>query len=990
VFEALTEVLAELRGLHAAKPLHAANEAETRLKIIDRILFDGLGWNLADVAVEKPVGGITTSPSPRARRANDSPRTLYLDYLLEHRGTQYLVVEAKRAGRTFDLPVELNRSEYLLQHLLDHCGDALREVIQQAHDYAVKEGIPYASATNGSQWVLFRTFTSFVSLGKTKALIFRSLAEISKDASKFHRAFAPTAFSSGEIDSILSLPRSQTPRFAKTYNEVRGGDSGIGENHLAKAFGTVFPLFFDSLTAMGDEQALRECYVDTPPHKNYEREFAALLQRSLPHYLPSDTPLAMRDARPSVELVEQIAEDKPSVIILVGNIGVGKSTFVNHLLRVYLPGSSSSHWYIEDFIDDHEALAIDVDGGAIEARIYESLLSWVERQFPDLDPFQYDNLRKIFANDIKRLTHGARKKEFDKKPELFTSAEASLLDELSKDHKKLAVALLRHARASFHRPLCIAFDNVDRGSESFQQFIYTFAHRLSREAGCNVIVTMRHAVYEFARQHGVLDTRNDTIFQVTAPSLQAVFSKRIRFARRYLGAQGKRIKGVSEVDTRQVTDYLDVINDLLLGEQPEVKKCLESLSAGSIRLAFQYFKRFAMSGHTNVDTMIMAYNESRGRDARAPFFFGHFFRPFVLGTDYRFHTRRSPLVNLFAVAESSRDSHFLRIRLLSFLWERYRKAPEGRDRGDVMMGEVVSALSSLAHTEPVVLTGMTELCGRDLAERLTSTRKPISRTDVVRISAAGSYYLNALLYSESYLMFVSQDTIIYRADWFSKLTESHRALEKSRPKQERHVAEIFIRYLVAEENTERSRAGGISRTRPQWDRDFAREMAREIIGGAEWEDVMETPPDLPVPSTEDRALLRTSRRGSGQLEIPQVNNMESAASLESALLTIRLVLETDVISDDPLLAQILWALLLSNQAGIGPQTPKGISVLLLDCCSLRVTEAKVRRFFSSKMPRYLHLMLSMNDGRFGLTPDGMKLAWDQFGIASSTTPISSS
>lgn len=280
MFETLTDVLAEVELSYASKALHLANEAETRLKVIDRILFEGLAWRREDAIVEQPV-----------RQLSSSSHTLFLDYLLTHQGETYLVVEAKRAGQTFEFPADLSRFDYTLKTLVEHCGDALRDVINQAHSYAIQEGAPYSAVTNGFQWLVFRTFTAGLGLLKTKALIFRGLQEIAKDASRFHRAFAPGAFHSGEIDSILSLPRAPAPRFVGMYNDLRGSDPGVGENPLARSFGTVFPLFFDSLIGSGDEQALRECYVDVPPHKNYEREFAALLQRSLPHYLSRDTPL---------------------------------------------------------------------------------------------------------------------------------------------------------------------------------------------------------------------------------------------------------------------------------------------------------------------------------------------------------------------------------------------------------------------------------------------------------------------------------------------------------------------------------------------------------------------------------------------------------------------------------------------------------------------------------------------------------------------------
>ncbi|TMQ12874.1 MAG: hypothetical protein E6J90_29840, partial [Deltaproteobacteria bacterium] len=639
-FQSLADVMNDLAAFD--KRSGAINEAETRLKVIDRILFDGLGWELMDASVERPV-----------ERPASSDKTLYLDYLLEHRGTPYLVVEAKRKGKSFGIPKEVDRRKYSLKTLFAHCGSPLREVIQQAQDYAVHEGIPYAAVSNGFQWVIFRPFIAFQNWTNGTAIVFRGYDDIRSNLDKFHSTLSPGTFASGDIDSVLELPRLPTPRFAKSYNDQRGHDQGIPDNTFAKPFSTIFPLFFDSLTGKSDEQALRECYVSLPAKQNHAKEFASLLQRSLPLYLPPETQLAVEDTKPSPALTGLITEDKPSVIILAGNVGAGKSTFVHHLLRVFLPDKASTYWHIEDFIDDYQTLASEIDARAIESRVYESLLDWIETTWPEISPFEYDNLKKMFGKEVQRLAHGPRKKEFANTAGAFVTAEANLLAELSADRGKLAIALLRHVKGVRGKPLCIAFDNVDRGSEAFQQFIYMFAHRLSREATCNVLVTMRYTVYEAARQHGVLDTRNDTVFHVVAPNLQSIFSRRIKYARRFL--ENKKVGGLSGSEASQVSDYLDVINALLLGERDEVRHCLESLSAGNVRQAFQFFKRFAMSGHTNVDQLIRVYNKARETDQVAPFYFSDFFKPFALGSNHRYHRTRSPLVNVFSVAEVQKE-----------------------------------------------------------------------------------------------------------------------------------------------------------------------------------------------------------------------------------------------------------------------------------------------------------------------------------------------
>ncbi|MEU3765685.1 hypothetical protein AB0E55_11560 [Amycolatopsis keratiniphila] len=61
------------------------NEATTRFHIIDRILFDALGWQKQDCVLEEPLDGT------------------YTDYSLGNPGTR-LIVEAKKEESTFPFP----------------------------------------------------------------------------------------------------------------------------------------------------------------------------------------------------------------------------------------------------------------------------------------------------------------------------------------------------------------------------------------------------------------------------------------------------------------------------------------------------------------------------------------------------------------------------------------------------------------------------------------------------------------------------------------------------------------------------------------------------------------------------------------------------------------------------------------------------------------------------------------------------------------------
>ncbi|MEZ4318717.1 MAG: hypothetical protein R3F61_14480, partial [Myxococcota bacterium] len=84
------ETLLQLRAQFGGSELANANEAATRLLIIDRILEKVLGWPKETFNPESP--------------ARDGQKTEWIDYHLECGGLARLVVEAKRKGRSFTLP----------------------------------------------------------------------------------------------------------------------------------------------------------------------------------------------------------------------------------------------------------------------------------------------------------------------------------------------------------------------------------------------------------------------------------------------------------------------------------------------------------------------------------------------------------------------------------------------------------------------------------------------------------------------------------------------------------------------------------------------------------------------------------------------------------------------------------------------------------------------------------------------------------------------
>jgi hypothetical protein len=87
---------AEIVAQYDHLKLYEANEAETRLKVINDILYSVLGWTHADVHVEQ--------------RVSEDGSTTWADYVLKT-GMTAIVVEAKKVGVTFDEIPDARRAQ---------------------------------------------------------------------------------------------------------------------------------------------------------------------------------------------------------------------------------------------------------------------------------------------------------------------------------------------------------------------------------------------------------------------------------------------------------------------------------------------------------------------------------------------------------------------------------------------------------------------------------------------------------------------------------------------------------------------------------------------------------------------------------------------------------------------------------------------------------------------------------------------------------------
>ncbi len=111
------------------------NEATTRFQLIDSLFFDCLGWEKPDVELEEQYNGEFTDYTFKAPR-------------------RVLIVEAKKEGDYFEIPVGKTNIEYSLHSLMKDFKN-VKSAVEQVSKYCQDRGVPIGAVCNGHQIIAF-------------------------------------------------------------------------------------------------------------------------------------------------------------------------------------------------------------------------------------------------------------------------------------------------------------------------------------------------------------------------------------------------------------------------------------------------------------------------------------------------------------------------------------------------------------------------------------------------------------------------------------------------------------------------------------------------------------------------------------------------------------------------------------------------------------------------------------------------------------------
>ncbi len=723
------------------------NEATTRLHLIDELLRSVLQWPKAAIRAEEPAG------------------SGFIDYAIGAPATQF-IIEAKREGAYFDLPAGTVTGVHSIKSITDgSSAKPLREALEQVTGYAGRNGVAPAGVTNGHQLVLFiGARTDGIPPLEGRALVFPGLVAMRKDFRLLWDNASPVGVDQRILHRTVRVTEAPPPESISTQLPNYPGVKR--RNDLQASLDVLGELFLEDVARLEDlrEDFLRDCYASSGALSQYaeiskqilQTRYALLHEENGLQATPADTKKGISSALTQDMLAAAVSQ-RP--IVLLGDVGVGKTTFIQRLVHVDA----------QEIFNEAFSLYIDFAATTTLSRLNEFVVRESARQLRErysVDIEEASFVEAVHNKALNSFDRGVLGRLRDIDPVAYAKERINFLQSRVQDRPEHLKLSLEHLSRAWHRQIVIFLDNIDQRSSEDQEQVFLIANELAHGWPATVFVSLRPETFYRSSRSGALSGYQPRAFTISPPRADVMLQRRVDFALHQLQETrrlGSFPSGVT-IDSESLQLFLKMLADNFR-TNAGLLTLIDNLAGGNMRLALSFVAEFIGSGH--IDTTKMLEITRSGKSYAIPLH--EFLRAILYGDGAYYDPETSPIANLFRITQPDGREHFLLPLLLSEAQSRGERV--GKE-GYVSVEELFAFAQRLGFNADQIEASLSHAVVKRLLDVVPRYSGEQMRVHY-RITTVGAYTTRILLTYFAYVDAVLVDTPIADEQYRNLINDVH-------------------------------------------------------------------------------------------------------------------------------------------------------------------------------------------------------------------------
>lgn len=750
------------------------SEEDTRLKVIDRILTEVLGWPYSEISTE------------------DYSLGSYIDYKLAIGGLARLIVEAKRdrsnlgvSDRACGKPYKLNGP--VLQ------SPTVREGITQAVRYCGQKNAELACVTNGREWVIFRG--SRLGDGHDTldgmAFVFPDLSSIRTGFRMFYDLLSYEKVRENRFRAFFQEAEGQPIRSHAFKQALRSDVSAkmLPVDPLTRDLERVMTSFFRRLSGDNDPGLLAKCFVVTKESQEADDKLLRISEEMAKRIRQLDTDTGSE----LTEVIDRVLQmQRNDFVVIVGTKGAGKSTFIDRFFSLVLRKDLASR-----------CLILKVDLSDSDGDL-SSLTEWLNRHLLDtaesaLFPTGYpsfEEVQGVFFDEYRRMSTGTLRVLYETDKPGFKIEFGKHIERRREERPHEYIKkLIGHAAHGRQLIPCIVFDNADHFEIEFQEKVFQYAHSIYQNQICLVILPITDKTsWQLTRQGALQSFECESLFLPT-PSSKKVIERRISYLVETLSSERKErgrgyfLKRGIGLSLENLTAFTSCLQCVFL-ETGSVAHWIGNLANRDIRQCLEIARDVMISPHLRTEELLNAY--IAGSTLAIPPI--RILKALIRGHFDIYRNGQNKFVrNVYCLDDRYETTPLLALSILQVLRDaRFSKAGEGY----VEVDQICQYFQAMGVPIEITATWLSAMLSSGLCFSFDPTVKDIEEAKRIEISPSGTQHFLWATKEKAYMEAMSQITPILNRDVFSDLENAD--LEEFRLKWA-HMVRLFVKYLLDED-----------------------------------------------------------------------------------------------------------------------------------------------------------------------------------------------